>query len=128
MEERGIGVPRKPSLNEIREIFAKMTNDFCKKKITNFDVFSTSFSQTFSTFVQYFRESFRLLFHIENDFRYLSKILFHFASRRMIVWGPHSWLTKLSRVWWEKNVFSWKYVPFCKYAGCPKLHMCKIRL
>ena len=72
-----------------------MTNDFRQK-----------FSRISMYFRPHFREKFRLMVNIENDFQYFSKNEFLFASRRLIVWRPHSWLTKLSRGWWGKKVFA----------------------
>ena len=82
--------------NEIRGNFAKMTNNF---------------RQTY----------FRLSLNIKYDFRYLSKKLFHYASRRMIVWGSHSWLPKLVRGWCGKNVFFFleNILPCANILGVP---------
>ena len=86
--------------------------------------FRNNFCQKFSRISMYFRphfhENFQLSLNIKNDFRYLSKILFHFASRRLTVWGPHSWLTKHSRGWGgDKMCFLENIFPCSNILGVP---------
>ena len=90
------------SFSSINKILQPSTT-FVERNSRNFrennERLSSNIFANFDVFRSHFHENFRLSLNIDNGFRYLSNILFDFLSRRMIVWGPHSWLTKLSRGW-----------------------------
>ena len=98
-------------IDEIREILTKMTVDFREK----FSEFRCMYFRPH--FRSHFRENFRLSLNIETIFG-ISRIFYSILHQEEWL----SWLTKRLRVRWGKNVFSWKYIPLCKYTGCPKLH------
>ena len=98
-----LGFPTKFSLNKVRKTFENLM--YFRPHIL-------------PHFRRNFCKNFRFLLNIENDFCYLSKMLFHFTSSPE---APILGYLHFQESGGEKMFFFLKvYSLVCKYTGCPK--------